>query len=494
MYSIVCSEIIDQGEKRDVSMHSPILISFPDLLPPEDFFARIRFYSESGSIPLAFYRDNSMHLVCIMTDYIHLEALACDCSGLFTYPSLAIDYPAFSVFEREVYEESGILPAGHPWLKPMRQAGLRSNAPNQYPFMEFQSSSMHEVGVGPVHAGVIEPGHFRFLCIGEEVKHLEICLGYQHRGVAKLFRSGDIREKIYLAESIAGDTTIGHALAYAMAVEAICQSNPSSIPERMIALELERIAMHLADLSALSGDIAYIMGQNIFAALRTTVINTSLSICGSRFGKRWICPGGVNYPLTADKAKEVCKTLAGVWKQTHLMVEGMLGTAGVLSRFDDTGKVSKEDCLAFGFTGTTAKATGLAVDVRLSFPMMPIEDFYPITHDSGDVYARFWVRCQEIAQSISMIEQLSARLDEAKLMPMGDITSDSIAISLVEGWRGRIVHICQSASAGIIDSYRIIDPSLHNWFALALCMRGEGISDFPLCNKSFDLSYCGSDL
>jgi len=350
-----------------------------------------------------------------------------------------------------------------------------------------------------VHAGVIEPGHFRFICKGECVEHLEIQLGYQHRGVCKLLLDGDIRTKMPLAETIAGDTAIGHGLAYCLAVEALCGAELSSGMQtlRLIALELERVAMHLADLSALAGDIAYISGQNFFAALRTTVINSSLAICGSRFGKRWLQPGGINYGISSAQNKVLRDTLGKAEKQIDLCVTAMFADAGVLNRFDSTGSLSRKTVQELNMSGITAKACGYAVDARQDFPIVEDTDFQPLNMDSGDVYARAKLRYDEIKQSLAMIYFNLSTLPEVKAadsITLGEPQADAITVSIVEGWRGRIVHVIKTATDGSTEFYKVYDPSLHNWFGLALAVRGEGISDFPLCNKSFDLSYCGADL
>ncbi|MDD4310795.1 MAG: hydrogenase, partial [Candidatus Cloacimonetes bacterium] len=329
--------------------------------------------------------------------------------------------------------------------------------------------------------------------------HLEIQLGYQHRGVCKMLTEGDIRSKICLAEAIAGDSAISHALAYCNAVEALCNTPVSGIIQtiRYIALELERIGMHLADLSALSGDIAYLSGRDFFAALRTTIINSSLAICGSRFGKRWLKPGGINYGISKEQNAVLRKTLAIAEKQIVNCAEALFSDAGVLNRFDSTGTLSLKTVQELGMSGITAKASGLVMDARKDFPLPHASLYQPIVCNSGDVYARAWVRYKEILQSLGMIDFMLSIIPAEQLgehLPLANPQPDKLSISIVEGWRGRIVHIIKTDHQSATELYKIYDPSLHNWFGLALAVREEGISDFPLCNKSFDLSYCGADL
>lgn len=479
---------------------NPFLYEQPELLDNSKFMHQIREQASSGANPLFYAGSPQKELWCAMAKSRQAPVLLrSPFPPESQYPSLSVEFPAFHIFERELWEEHQITPVGHPWLKPLRYLKGSSCKMEDYPFLSSESAALHEVGVGPVHAGVIEPGHFRFICNGEEIEHLEIQLGYQHRGVAKLFTKGDIRTKMQLAEAIAGDTAIGHGLAYCLAVEALCGCDPDSKINtfRKIALELERIAMHLADLSALAGDIAYLSGLNFFAALRTTIINSSLAICGSRFGKRWLKPGGVNCGLSKEQNISLQKTLAEAETQIINCATAMFGNSGVLNRFDSTGTISRQTALELNMTGVTAKAAGLCLDARYDFPMALDELFEPCLQDSGDVFARAWLRYQEILQSLHLIDLWLKSLpviEPGAGTELPEPQPDKIAIAITEGWRGRIVHVVKTDSKAQNEFYRICDPSVHNWFALALAVRGEGISDFPLCNKSFDLSYCGNDL
>lgn len=475
---------------------NPARYDIPDRVEFVDFMDRIKELSLAGYAPLCLFGSKTKDMFCIMFKPQQIEILTSIYPEEMAYPSLTTMIPSFHMFERELYEEHGIMPIGHPQLKPIRKYSDGYLGIGEYPFVRSDSSALHEVGVGPVHAGVIEPGHFRFTCNGENVESLEIQLGFQHRGILRYFESGDIKNKTHIAECIAGDSVVANALAYCSIVETLSNTVPESSSIRQIALELERIAMHLADLSALAGDIAYIMGQNMFAALRTMVINSTLSICGSRFGKRWLCPGGVNYGISDIQRDALQETLKNVIKQVRYVSEAMLNDTSVLSRFDGTGVIDLSTSIDFGFSGVTAKASGLPVDVRSDFPMFSDEDFLPCIECSGDVYARAKVRCKEIYQSIELVRDLLESNDGNHLYiePIGKIMQGQIAIACVEAWRGRLVHIATTSSNGEIIDYRVYDPSFNNWHALSLVVQGEGISDFPLCNKSFDLSYCGCDL
>lgn len=476
-------------------MTNPFLIQAPEPLDLGVFLQRNRHLLMSGYVPLHFFGSAEGYIYAVLGKYGSIEVFSCRFPAAGSYPALTPEFPAFSMFERLLYEEYEVLPEGHPWLKAVRNTLPGQAAHQDYPFLSSNSSALHEVGVGPVHAGVIEPGHFRFICKGETVQHLEIQLGYQHRGVEALMLQGDILSKTALAECIAGDTAIGHSLAYCLCLEGLSASAAAALPIRNIALEMERVAMHLADLSALAADIAYIMGQNLFAALRTTVINSSLAICGSRFGKRWLCPGGVNYGIDEAQASILLATLKTAKAQIINSAEAMFADVSVLSRLDDTGILKSEAALAFSCTGITAKASALVVDARMDFPLQDT-NFLPLCESSGDVYARAYLRYREILQSLQIIFDELAHLDFAAPLyrELQAFRADSIVLSIVEGWRGRIVHIAKTDASAKVIWYKVLDPSLINWQGLALAMRGVGISDFPICNKSFDLSYCGSDL
>ena len=420
-----------------------------------------------------------------------------------SYPSISKDVPAVWNFENEFYEEFGILPEYHPWLKPVRYSfdrPDRSKTMENFPFFKMSGEEVHEVAVGPIHAGVIEPGHFRFMCQGESVHHLEIQLGYQHRGVEKLFIKNRVAFPVHLAESIAGDTVIAHASAYAQAVEALSGTEISRRAQsiRAIALEMERCAIHIGDLGAIANDVAYLLGNSVYGATRTLVINSLLAICGSRFGRGLVRIGGVSFDINDDIIGELVKTLSKVDRDIEKMSETMFSSASVLTRLENTGAVSMELAEKIGLVGLAAKASGLARDIRADHPF-GIYRYYPlhkITMNSGDVFARAYLRYVEIKQSINfIIEQLDALSAEKTLIvPPKKTASDSLVVSMTEGWRGEVVHIAVTGRGGAISKYKIKDPSFNNWFGLAQAVRKNEISDFPLCNKSFNLSYCGYDL
>lgn len=413
-------------------------------------------------------------------------------SEIKEYESFTQNFPAFHNFEREFYEEFGIKPINHPWLKP-----LRKNQ-DQYEFFKMKGEDIHEVAVGPIHAGVIEPGHFRFMCQGEKVYELEIMLGYQNRGVENLLTENKYNNP--LAESICGDTVIGHNMAYSQLMEELSNTKVTDKAQiiRRIALELERIAIHIGDMGAISGDIAYLPGASIFGVTRTLVINTMLEISGSRFGRGLIEVGGVNFDINDEMSIKILNMLEEVSITVDKITKVMNKKPSCLSRMEKTGVITKEQALEIGAVGMAARCTGLMLDSRIDFR----DKFYNLENlrfnASGDVFSRFNLRYLEVKQSIlavkDLLEILKLHKDETLKVNTLNLIPNSFGISITEGWRGEIVHIALTDENGKIYRYKIKDASFNNWYMLALAVRNNGISDFPLCNKSFNLSYCGNDL
>jgi Ni,Fe-hydrogenase III large subunit len=421
--------------------------------------------------------------------------------------SLTPVYNQLHIFEREICENFGVEFEGHPWLKPVRYPHDRadlSKIMDNYPFYGIESEELHEVGVGPIHAGVIEPGHFRFICNGEKVLHLEIHLGYQHRGIEKLFiEKNTALQRCILAESIAGDTAVGHALAHVQLIESLAgiEVGEALQVERCIALELERIAVHIGDTAALCADVAYQIGQVVCEALRTTIINTTQLWCGNRFGKGLIRPGGSNYPLNETVADSMLSTLEDTGRRFREMTATIYSMPSVLSRFDGIGTVTARQAHMIGAVGMAARSSNIPRDIRKSHPYQFYKNYQvqPVVLETGDVMARGMLRDLEVSESVKIVQDLvglwrninkEIRLPEYNYSPK----PNSMGISLVEGWRGEICHTAITDERGNIIHYKVKDPSVHNWMALALAVRNQEISDFPVCNKSFNLSYCGFDL
>ncbi len=426
--------------------------------------------------------------------------------------SVVPDAPEAHLFEREIAEQWGVLFPGHPWMKPVRfHRAFREGRdawsrpagepilPGVADFFRVGGDEVHEVAVGPVHAGVIEPGHFRFQCHGERVFHLEIALGYQHRGVERALRGGPDKRAIFQVEAASGDATVAHALAYAHVLEALAGTPAAARAHalRGIALELERLANHVGDLGALAGDVAYLPTASFCGRLRGDFLNMTAELCGSRFGRGLVRPGGAGFDLDDATAARLRERLESARRDVTEAVELLWETPSVVERFEKTGCVAAEDAAALGLVGPAARASGVARDVRHDVPL----GIYRVVHlpvmtaHHGDVNSRAFVRGLEIRQSIAFL------LDQLATLPKGEVRPrtapprpDAIAVALTEGWRGEVCHVAITDERGRFARYKIVDPSFRNWPGLALAMRGQPISDFPLCNKSFNLSYCGHDL
>jgi Ni,Fe-hydrogenase III large subunit len=419
--------------------------------------------------------------------------------GTENYHALSGKFPALHCFEREVHEQYGLGMIDHPWLKPIRFEGKNLKRMNEYSFYQLGGKEVHEVGVGPIHAGVIEPGHFRFMCYGETVHHLEIQLGYQHRGAERLLRQTDPRRLTPLVESVAGDTAVGYVLGFCRAWEALCQIpvQPEVEAIRGLALELERVAMHLVGLGGLATDVAFLPGSSTYGRLRTSIINLSMRLCGSRFGRSWFRPGELRFPFRQPQKEDVQKTIGQVQRDIAIINSLFHKSSSVRHRLATTGTVATSLAQEIGLVGMAGRASGLQIDLRSElrggiYQQHPIS---LIVESSGDCWARALIRIREIDTSLAWILQVVDKLHdiEAGSPVTYNPRPRSGVVSLEEGWRGEVMHYIETDAKGAIAHYKLQDPSLRNWFGLAQSVRNNAISDFPICNKSFDLSYCGND-
>jgi Ni,Fe-hydrogenase III large subunit len=409
------------------------------------------------------------------------------------FASLTPLRPELHLFERELMEQHGLVVEGHPWPKPVRQTEGRTD------HFRVEGDEIHEVAVGPVHAGVIEPGHFRFQCHGEHVYHLEIALGYQHRGVERALLGGPHPRTIHHMETLAGDTSVGHATAYCQVLEALGggRATPRGHAWRGVALELERLANHTGDLGALAGDVAFLPTAAFCGRLRGDFLNLTAQLCGSRFGRGLVRPGGVAYDADAPRLAEMTRRLDAAEKDLRGAVHLLWDSSTVMGRFEETGRVTAEIAAQLGLVGPAARASGLRRDVRKTHPagIFQVAHIPISTCESGDVFARAYVRWLEIERSIEYVRDQLGELP-AGLARRGHPPPRAahLAAALVEGWRGEICHVGITNDDGRFAAYKVVDPSFHNWTGLAIALRDQQISDFPLCNKSFNLSYCGHDL
>jgi Ni,Fe-hydrogenase III large subunit len=465
------------------------------------FIVQLFAYEEDGETRLlAVVRNSELY---VLETVVEEEFVSLTLSG----------GPKFSMFEREIAEQYGLRPSGQPWLKMVRYHpnytdrpdvfgnDYQIDIPGNYPFFQVEGKSIHEVGVGPVHAGIIEPGHFRFQCAGEEVLHLEIQLGYQHRGVEQLLTTVAHKRLPVVCEGIAGDTTIGHGLCCCQAIEALAglEVSPGAGLIRTIALELERLANHIGDLGALSGDVAFNPPAAYFGRIRGDFLNLLLTLCGNRFGKGLLRPGGVTQVMGEEQRHIIRQKLKELRPEIDHVCELLFSAHTVQGRFEHTGTVSRTTAEQLGLVGYCGRASGLAYDVRTCFPNEFFDRLPACGHrlTNGDVSSRATVRREEIAHSLDAIESLLAMEVEAPQPVLNrdhELAASSLVVTLNEGWRGECSHCLLTDAQGRLIRYKVKDPSFHNWTGLAMALRNQEISDFPLCNKSFNLSYCGFDL
>jgi len=445
---------------------------------------------------------DSVAITAVLQSQAHgLQVLRARARRGASYPALSARFPAAQVLERELWEQTGTIPQGHPWLKPVRFQGSRQGHTSDYPFFKMRGPEVHEVGVGPIHASVIEPGHFRFMCHGERIEHLEIQLGYQHRNVEALLLQRPAFALGSLVETVVGDSSVAYSSGYCAALESLCGNAVSAGVKvtRGIALELERIAMHLSSLSGMITDVAFLQGGATYGRLRTAVINSIMRICGSRFGRGWLRPGGLRFAIDEEQRSDLQAVIRDLARDIDEVNELVLGSRSVQSRLKGTGALSKQTAMDLGLVGMAARACGIEADARSDLPgrLYSQRPLPPCGDSTGDCWARMRVRMAEIQASARWILSALADTELAGEHPAtrsAPLTGNAFCVSVQEGFRGPIVQCLETDAAGQLVHYKITDPSMINWYGVALAVRGNEISDFPICNKSFDLSYCGSDL
>lgn len=434
------------------------------------------------------------------------------------FPSLTPKVPQAHWFERALYDFFGLKPEGHPRFKsvilheawpegfhPLRETDLvvpeSAPARSDYKFLTVRGEGVYEIPVGPIHAGIIEPGHFRFSCLGEVIQNLEIRLGYQHRGIEQQLTQIPWRHARFLAEAASSDTSAGNAWAHAMALEQILAVMPSPQAQylRALALEIERVASHLGDLGGICSDIGFAAGAAAFGCLRGRALGLGERLTGSRFLTAYILPGGVARRLEPDRRDgllQETERLAAAFVEAEPM---LMDNPGALERMEETGRVRPSLARDFGLVGPAGRASGVDYDVRQALQQEPYSslDWQAASADVGDVLARVHIRVQEIFTSLALIPSLLNRLlDKAEWrIPIPEtLPPDRVGVGIVEAWRGELIHLIFTDGEGHIARYCIKDPSFNNWTGLAIAARGQLVADFPLCNKSFGLSYSGNDL
>ncbi len=432
------------------------------------------------------------------------------------FPGLSKHFVAASRFERAIFSLMGLTPKGlsdkRPWIKhedwppnafPLRKtfdaAEKMPRVEGDYAWIRAEGEGVYEIPVGPVHAGIIEPGHFRFQALGEDILNLEERLGYVHKGIEKRFEALSWTGGARLAARVSGDTTVAHATAYCRAVEAASGCEPPARADwlRAIMLERERVANHLGDIGAICNDAAFAFFNYQFSRLRETVLRTNKRLFGHRLMMDTVTPGGVTADLDDTGTSLIREELRSLSHEFERLALIYVDNPSLGNRVYGAGFLSRETAVELGCVGIVARASNLPLDARISRPYPPYDTLAPEirTEKTGDVHGRIMVRIEEVRESIRLIESMLSGLPAGEIIcPFKAPEPGKKGFAVVEGWRGEIVYWVQSGPKGEINRCVPRDPSAVNWLALESAIKGNLVPDFPLCNKSFNQSYSGNDL
>jgi Ni,Fe-hydrogenase III large subunit/Ni,Fe-hydrogenase III component G len=446
---------------------------------------------------------------------------------LFTRAAIPQDYPRFnslareiysaSRFEREIKEMFGIEPAGNPdtrrlnlhdevWpagFYPLRKdfdsRAVQSGERGEYKFDRIDGEGVFEIPVGPVHAGIIGPGHFRFSVAGEPIINLEIRLGFTHRGVEKLFEGKDAHTGIELSERVCGDAAFSHSLSFCRAMEKIAKAE---LPERAqylraIFLELERMYNHVNDIAGIALDVGFTFAAGYAAVIKESLLGVNEKLTGSRYLKGVNVLGGVCRDIEGDKKIFLKNYLVDTGNDFNRLTAMLYSSTSFMDRVDGTGILKRKTAFDFGVTGLAGRACGIGLDLRKNFEEVYNKvNFKAAKEEKGDVLARLNARIKEFEESRRLIKYFLAKLDEVKtgLAAAAGPAREGFGLGYCESWRGPLLYWVKLDAAGRIERCKITDASVHNWQGLAYSVLGNIIPDFPVCNKSFDLSYAANDL
>lgn len=433
------------------------------------------------------------------------------------FDTLAKDIYSASLFEREIKEMFGIEPQGNPDLRRLRlheevwpegKFPLRKDftapldtqpAPNlKYKFKRVEGEGIFEVAVGPVHAGIIGPGHFRFSVAGEPIINLEIRLGWAHKGIEKLLEGKTVAEAVKIFECISGDTAFGYSLAFCQGVEKIFGVIVPLRAQllRVIFLELERIYNHANDIGGIALDVGFSFPAQFASLIKELILQLNEKMCGCRYLKRINVIGGVKQDIGQAGQGFIRAAILKAQNDFLALEEMLFSSVSFMDRVDTTGILRAQTARDLGVTGLVARASGIGLDTRKILPGIYNSLLFKVVKEqSGDAAARLKVRCNEVKESINIIKQCLERLNTCEPQIAQTAQGNGgFAISCVEAWRGPLGVWLRIDNQGRIARCKIVDPSFNNWEALSFAVLGNIIPDFPLCNKSFDLSYSGSDL
>ena len=437
-----------------------------------------------------------------------------------SFPSLAAELPAVNWQEREIQDWFGLEATGHP--NPRRVA-LHDNWPDVHPLRKdfplrqvlppFEGErhvyrptlgeGVFQIPVGPVHAGIIEPGHFNFAVAGEPILYLQLRMFYTHKGTEKLFEDITIPRAVFLAESISGDSAFSHGTAFCQAIE---NASDMVIPARAlvmrtILLELERVCNHIGDIGAIATDVGFAVANAHASRLREMVVRLNEGLTGSRWLRGMVCVGGVRRGWSAAQCDLLRDTVDQVEREFESLVALVQSSDSTRDRLEHTGMLRPETARELGIVGVAGRASGVDLDVRRDHPYAAYEryPFHVPVYQAGDVLHRMLVRVDEVKESCAILRAAANDLREGVLppgphcAPAQPAPPGRCALGAVEGWRGEILHWVRTAPGNRLERCKIKDPSVNNWAAIVEAVQGNIIADFPVINKSFNLSYSGTD-
>jgi len=451
----------------------------------------------------------TVHMAIMDGDTAEIGTLSLDCPD-YTYPSVGLHHPPALRLERAVNDLFGLaaegLPDARPWLDhdcwgvgfPLgnRVYGLSKTA--AYRFLPAEGEGLHQIAVGPVHAGIIEPGHFRFTASGETVVRLEQRLGYTHKGIEGLMRGASLERAVQLAGRVSGDSTVAYSYAFSKAAEAALEL---VVPDRAVWLrallaELERLANHLGDIGAICNDAAFALMHAHCSVLRETVLRACAAAFGHRLMRDIIVPGGVTRDLDRAGKATIQATLNNIRRRFPALVELYDNTASLQDRTVDTGVLKPTLARQYAAGGYVGRASGRSFDARrtLGYPPYDRLRFEVPVLNEGDVNARVWIRVREVEQSLSLVDQILARLPWGSPGPyVAHRREVREGMAIIEGFRGDIL-VWLRLRDGLVERCHLRDPSWLQWPLLEAVVENNIVADFPLCNKSFNCSYSGQDL
>ncbi len=409
------------------------------------------------------------------------------------YPGIEALFPCASRLQRAMFDVSGVRssdPDRRPWLR---------HPPEGLELVRVSGEGVHEIAVGPVHAGTIEPGHFRFSVVGEKVLRLEERFGYTHKGIERRFTELPLLDGHRLAARIAGDSAVAYSWAYCQALEGMarCVVPPRAAALRALFLELERIANHLGDVGALANDAGFAFGLAQFSRLKEELLRALSQALGQRYLLDAVVPGGTRVDVAAATAQSLAGRIAAIRSESAELRAIYEDHAGVRDRFTAAGILAPKLAMRLGVLGLAGRASGQALDVRIDLPCAPYDELPPtkVVRQEGDVAARVAVRFEELAESCRLAASLLASLPAgAHLAPVAAPAEGAFATGLIEGWRGPVFVALEAGPGGAIHRCHPHDPSWQNWPAIEHAILGNIVADFPLINKSFNLAYSGVDL